>query len=375
MAGQEDAIGDPSDRWVVGADIRFVVVGPPANRAVPVQLVGDEEDAPALLILRNDVVPAVGSEHQGWVMEPATTPLVTMDSFGRLPISDEMRRRYQKAIAASLGLVGDSVIDTDDLFELKGMFNRVVRRDQRDWASVATVLGSPQRSDLSLWVGRLTNVARQVRSGSAPMAEALMADAGFVDALRRADALLRGRTRTPSATPKSTPQRGRQNPGSEARSEALLRRPETQAMLERANRTHEDVRLALGDELTRRGYHPGADRLLDLYCELPAGLAFYEVKSTTSSNWRAQVRKGVAQLKEYRFLYGQTDRAALYIVLSEPITESWVLDLLVAEYEIGALWRRGAGFAGPAARAALGGGPLRREAGLFRSDGDGARDG
>jgi hypothetical protein len=107
-----------------------------------------------------------------------------------------------------------------------------------------------------------------------------------------------------------------------------------------------------------RGFEPGEDRLVDVFCALPAGPAIYEVKSIDHSNWRSQVRKGVAQLKEYRFLRGQTGSAALYLVLSRPLEEPWVLDLLVAEYGIGVLWRDGSSFAGPAARAALGGNPI-----------------
>jgi hypothetical protein len=106
--------------------------------------------------------------------------------------------------------------------------------------------------------------------------------------------------------------------------------------------------------LVEAGYSPGENDLLDLYCELPTGPALYEVKSITDENWRDQVRKGVAQLKEYRFLHGLAE-ASLYLVLSGPPAEAWVLDLLVKEFGVGVLWADGKDFSGPSARAALGG--------------------
>ncbi|MDA8332304.1 MAG: hypothetical protein M0027_14110 [Candidatus Dormibacteraeota bacterium] len=67
-----------------------------------------------------------------------------------------------------------------------------------------------------------------------------------------------------------------------------------------------------------------------------------------------QARGG--RTKEYRFLRGLTGAASPYLMLSDELPEEWVLDLLAAEYDLGALWRSVRRFEGPAARSAPGGG-------------------
>ena len=365
-------------RWVIGAPVHFTVVGEVTGKEVPVQLLGDEEAQAAVLVLRGSESPSIGETLDGWVFDSSEVPQITTDSFGRLPISDGMRLRYQAAVATGLAIFAGTELrekDAEQLSELKGMYSRVARRDQLDWASVSYVLGHPSRAAATTWAQRIASVRKAVATGNRPTTSPLPLDGSFRSTLERAEAALSGRS-FPAIDPagamvrrSSKDLRLRRRPNlvderdvAETLTDGttILRHPETQAKLERANSVHEETRLALADELIARGFEPGENQLIDLYCELPVGLAIYEVKSINPGNWRSQVRKGTAQLKEYRFLYGATDRAALYLVLSEPLDAQWVLDLLIAEYQIGLMWRTADGFAGPAAHAAMGGLPSRR---------------
>jgi hypothetical protein len=325
-------------------------------------LAGDGDERAAVLVLRKTQAPRAGAEVEAWLLEAPREgiPLqVTIDDFGRLPISDTMRPRYTGAIERVLQLldgVSAPKSSADALSEVKGMFNRVLRRDQRDWATVSALLGHPTHERCRRWAGALAETRSSLQDGRYDIADALR------DAELRARLLQARRVLTEGGRPHQNPPRRRRasavRPPVGSRSSVApsnwVRSARTQARYERATRTHEGVRLALALELENRGFLVWEDQLVDLYAELPSATALYEVKSITPDNWRSQVRKGVAQLKEYRFLQALPG-APLYLVLSQPPPEDWVLELLAVEYGIGVLWNTEHGFAGPSARSALGG--------------------
>lgn len=67
--------------------------------------------------------------------------------FGAAPISKRMRARYDMAVAVGLRVTRldepHPIEQLSDISELKGMFNRCVRKDQWDWFSVHASLGRP----------------------------------------------------------------------------------------------------------------------------------------------------------------------------------------------------------------------------------------
>ena len=365
MGVDESGRGHSGGQITRGTAVRIEVLGPPGDDGtVPVAVTGLGADPiRGHLVVRGAKPPMRSQQLEGWVMgSDRGGLLVTVDPFGRLPISDRMRPRYQGAVSEVQRLVAGALPSAgslEALSELKGMLNRVVRRDQRDWLSVSEALGHPDVAQLRRWVGAIVSLRSALAAGESLDLEPLQSDLRFQAVMRQAEEALWGRhDAAPSKSrPVSAPRVfGPHDPPTEL---VYPRSAETQAMLDRANQAHEDTRLALAAELTRSGFEPGQDELIDLYCELPSGFAIYEVKSITEANWRGQVRRGASQLKEYRFLRGLTGSASLYLVLSNRLPEEWVLDLLVAEYDIGVLWRAGDRFVGPAARSALGGGYKR----------------
>ena len=84
--------------------------------------------------------------------------------FGMAPISSRMRRRYDRAVQTIFDLLNGNPADPDvvlsDVSELKGMFNRCVRKDQWDYAMVHEALGAPTEMDARRIVGDLTSLRK-----------------------------------------------------------------------------------------------------------------------------------------------------------------------------------------------------------------------
>ena len=84
--------------------------------------------------------------------------------FGMAPISSRMRQRYDRAVQTTLDLLYGNPVDpqivADALSELKGMFNRCVRKDQWDYAMVHEELGAPAETDARKIVGHLITMRR-----------------------------------------------------------------------------------------------------------------------------------------------------------------------------------------------------------------------
>lgn len=118
---------------------------------------------PVVLNLRRyDPAPAIGDSLKGWVYQERNGKLfVSINQFGRLPISETMRRRYAAALTIFTQLSEGGVAGAaDQLSELKGMANRCLRKDQGDWLSVWEVLGRPEEQPLR----DLANLAQRARA-------------------------------------------------------------------------------------------------------------------------------------------------------------------------------------------------------------------
>ncbi|MEG4997848.1 leucine-rich repeat domain-containing protein [Microcoleus sp. B4-D4] len=89
--------------------------------------------------------------------------------FGRAPISVTMQGRYNYTVQSMIDfLEGNATIEEiepDKISELKGMFNRCLRKDQWDWLSVFARFGSPKRESLTPLIPLLIDLRRSVISG------------------------------------------------------------------------------------------------------------------------------------------------------------------------------------------------------------------
>jgi hypothetical protein len=118
--------------------------------------------------------------------------------------------------------------------------------------------------------------------------------------------------------------------------------------MERAVRIHSATLSLLRRYLAARAISTGANKFIDLFAELPTGLALFEIKSITQGNEREQVRHAVSQLYEYRFLRG-LEQASLWVVTSQPPSAAWIGQYLTKDRGIRLIWPDGDGFGGPSA--------------------------
>ncbi|MEG5049832.1 MULTISPECIES: GIY-YIG nuclease family protein [unclassified Microcoleus] len=85
------------------------------------------------------------------------------------PISARMQGRYDYAVQSMIDfLEGNTAIEEiepDQISELKGMFNRCLRKDQWDWFNVFACFGSPSGQSLRPFIPLLIDLRRSVISG------------------------------------------------------------------------------------------------------------------------------------------------------------------------------------------------------------------
>ena len=89
--------------------------------------------------------------------------------FGMAPISARMQGRYDYAVQSMIDfLEGNTAIEEIEpgqISELKGMFNRCLRKDQWDWFNVFARFGSPNLQSLTPLIPLLIDLRRSVTSG------------------------------------------------------------------------------------------------------------------------------------------------------------------------------------------------------------------
>ena len=92
-------------------------------------------------------------------------------------------------------------------------------------------------------------------------------------------------------------------------------------------------------KIRRTGALPRRNRHLDLAAHIGPKHCLFEMKSTTKSNIQSQIRRGVSQLYEYRYLQGVPD-AKLVLVIEKPLSRSlaWMSDYLIQDRCILPVW-------------------------------------
>ena len=110
---------------------------------------------------------------------------------------------------------------------------------------------------------------------------------------------------------------------------------------ERANQIHWQLVDSKSAFLDARNLEPYANEHIDLYTDDQGDVILYEMKSVDaeSNNLLSQVRKAVAQLYEYRYIYEEPN-ARLCIVTNHGVTkkDAWLLDYLSRDRLIAYEW-------------------------------------
>lgn len=109
--------------------------------------------------------------------------------------------------------------------------------------------------------------------------------------------------------------------------------------IERANESHAMLTNLVAGRIRQVRGIPRSNNFVDLAAKVEGTSFIFEIKSTTVSNARTQVRRGISQLYEYRYLQNVPD-AKLVLVIENPLTDelAWMSDYLIQDRNIMLVW-------------------------------------
>ncbi len=108
---------------------------------------------------------------------------------------------------------------------------------------------------------------------------------------------------------------------------------------ERANSEHRKLINFVANQIKKIGAIPRANQLIDLASRIDSASYIFEMKSLTESNARSQIRHGISQLYEYRYLQNSKDSILVLVLEKElPSTERWMQDYLESDRNIKVVW-------------------------------------
>ena len=111
-----------------------------------------------------------------------------------------------------------------------------------------------------------------------------------------------------------------------------------QARLDRAVNSHSRLVNLVANRISAAGGVPKSNQLVDLAVTMGQDFIF-EMKSTDGENVRSQVRKGISQLQEYRYLQNKEEAKLVLVIQNELDRESeWMHDYLENDRGICLVW-------------------------------------
>lgn len=111
------------------------------------------------------------------------------------------------------------------------------------------------------------------------------------------------------------------------------------AAIDRADNAHRKLVNLVAERIKKSGSIPRFNKLIDLATKNEANDYIFEMKSITEANAKSQIRSGLSQLYEYRYLQNLPD-AKLVLVIEKPLPEknNWMNEYLENDRDIFLLW-------------------------------------
>lgn len=112
-----------------------------------------------------------------------------------------------------------------------------------------------------------------------------------------------------------------------------------EAKRDRATASHRMLTNMMARKIREAGAVPKRNRLIDLSARLYGRVYLFEMKSTTEVNTLEQIRRGVSQLYEYRYIH-QIGDAKLVLVIENPLPGNvmWLIKYLIDDRDIFLVW-------------------------------------
>ena len=111
------------------------------------------------------------------------------------------------------------------------------------------------------------------------------------------------------------------------------------AQRERALSAHQSLVDAVAERIRASNGIPRSNSYIDLAAEIGRQPYIFEMKSTTPRNAHSQIRLGISQLYEYRYVQGANE-ACLVLVLEHPVPANlqWIVDYVVQDRGVFLAW-------------------------------------
>jgi hypothetical protein len=112
-----------------------------------------------------------------------------------------------------------------------------------------------------------------------------------------------------------------------------------EAATERADNSHRRLVNLVANRIRKAGSIPRSNKYIDLSTRRGKIPYIFEMKSITNDNARAQIRSGISQLYEYRYLQADPDAKLVLVIEKElPKPLLWMQDYLEKERQIRLIW-------------------------------------
>lgn len=111
------------------------------------------------------------------------------------------------------------------------------------------------------------------------------------------------------------------------------------AAVERADNSHRRLVNLVADRIRKSGSIPRSNKMIDLSARRGKSSCIFEMKSITNENARSQIRHGISQLYEYRYLQAEPDATLVLVIEKElPKPLNWMHEYLEKERQIRLIW-------------------------------------
>ena len=119
----------------------------------------------------------------------------------------------------------------------------------------------------------------------------------------------------------------------------IVQRLVNEAALDRANQVHQQLTNNIAAKVLNKGYTPRFNKYIDLYSKIAGQDVIFEMKSCTQDNILHQVRNGISQLYEYRYLQNMNDASLVLVLESKPEGDrNWIINYLTTDRNICVCW-------------------------------------
>lgn len=111
------------------------------------------------------------------------------------------------------------------------------------------------------------------------------------------------------------------------------------AAIDRADNAHRRLVNLVSQRIKNAGSIPRFNKVIDLAAKHDDQDYIFEMKSVTESNAKSQIRSGLSQLYEYRYLQNLPD-AKLILVIEKQLPQNhlWMIDYLETDRDVSLVW-------------------------------------